>query len=830
MTEIREFDLNILNSGLSPYELSEKERSYFPEVEDNNKFIFCEIRNCLLNQWQRNLNTPTVIEDLNSIYCVSKYTELTQKIFTYLNVFSHINHGYLNHSFKTLTNFPAIDFTRKICIVGSGVAGLCILNKLLFLGYQNITVLEAEDRIGGRIKYTELDGERIDLGASIVNGLTGNPLNVLLKQTAQLSNLHRINPDTAIYSKQTKKTIDSQKDAKITALWNNVLDLTNKMYEDEENENNKSLADRIVEVLDTHYKDIKLDSEETSLFLWFVANLEYANCTNLNNVSGSKWDQDDAYEFTGTHTFLKSSYSCLTDALAKEKYIQLNREVSCVEVLKDKVNITHLDNNKQNDIKEEIESFDVAFVTVPIGVLKKNYITFKPDLPTEKLKAINNIGAGVMNKVILHFNNCFWDKQSHGDSFGVLNYFNNEEVKENELEDLNVPWLKKLQQEIRTDNKERGFIHIFWNFQRVVNKPILVALCSGESANNLHKKTQQELIEESFALLKHCFENAEKPIKVVVTNWGNDKHFHTSYSYMGKDACSEDYEALKTPVENRLYFAGEHTSRKHPATVAGAYLSGLSAASRFLTNPKMNNSVYTLLTTKISNAGSVNSAEQIETLNKENHVFLEAQESLMLSEGVKGRGNLKGIQKEEHTVESLRMRNILKDLLFDESDNITNNNFYDDNQNSENDASKIETVESRRGMSMVDVRDHLDKLYHKMDKERIIEEKLNRNKVESLDSFLRTEKRKGENKIDKKSVYKSFIKFIYKALEKRKVKNIDVINKLTKKVSKESMKIYLKDNNKFESKYQKNLKLSKFMNKKNIENICKIIDNDLSKY
>ena len=33
-----------------------------------------------------------------------------------------------------------------------------------------------------------------------------------------------------------------------------------------------------------------------------------------------------------------------------------------------------------------------------------------------------------------------------------------------------------------------------------------------------------------------------------------------------------DYDALAKPVENRIFFAGEHTHRHHPATVTGAYL------------------------------------------------------------------------------------------------------------------------------------------------------------------------------------------------------------------------------------------------------------------
>ena len=38
-------------------------------------------------------------------------------------------------------------------------------------------------------------------------------------------------------------------------------------------------------------------------------------------------------------------------------------------------------------------------VTVPLAILKINGITFDPELPDKKLKAIDKLGAGVIEKV-----------------------------------------------------------------------------------------------------------------------------------------------------------------------------------------------------------------------------------------------------------------------------------------------------------------------------------------------------------------------------------------------------------------------------------------------
>ena len=46
--------------------------------------------------------------------------------------------------------------------------------KLYDLGVTNILVLEADDRIGGRIKSVLFNGEYVEEGAQFVHGTTGN--------------------------------------------------------------------------------------------------------------------------------------------------------------------------------------------------------------------------------------------------------------------------------------------------------------------------------------------------------------------------------------------------------------------------------------------------------------------------------------------------------------------------------------------------------------------------------------------------------------------------------------------------------------------------------
>jgi spermine oxidase len=52
---------------------------------------------------------------------------------------------------------------------------------------------------------------------------------------------------------------------------------------------------------------------------------------------------------------------------------------------------------------------DHVIVTVPLGVLKRDYTTmFTPELPLSKRNAIEGLSVGTMNKILLEFERPFW--------------------------------------------------------------------------------------------------------------------------------------------------------------------------------------------------------------------------------------------------------------------------------------------------------------------------------------------------------------------------------------------------------------------------------------
>jgi monoamine oxidase len=209
-------------------------------------------------------------------------------------------------------------------------------------------------------------------------------------------------------------------------------------------------------------------------------------------------------------------------------------------------------NTRENAIEviteNEIFDADAVIITVPLGVLKKNEIIFNPPLPSDKQKAIQRLEMGLFNITALKFTTPFWPNENHAMFF-------------TQFDALSIP--------------------VFFNLHHFIQQPILVGYSGGERARQLENLTDAELIEKTIHNFKKVFgAGLPEPESYLNTRWSHDPFSYGSYSYIPTGASGSDYETIAKPASNRLFFAGEATSSKHPATTHGAYLSGIREADR----------------------------------------------------------------------------------------------------------------------------------------------------------------------------------------------------------------------------------------------------------
>ena len=311
------------------------------------------------------------------------------------------------------------------------------------------------------------------------------------------------------------------------------------------------------------YRDIlDLTAQDFRLMNWHIANLEYSNATNYHQLSLQGWDIDAGNEWEGSHTMVVGGYQSVPRGLMHLPTPLNVRQGSPV------AKITYTSGNTTGPATVECEDghtvvADSIINTIPLGVLKHGNVTFEPPLPSWKADAIARLGFGVLNKVILVYKEPFWDEER--DIFGVLR---------------NPPNRHSLDQ--KDYSSQRGRFFQWFNVTKTSGLPVLIALMAGDAGFDTEQTCNDDLVAEATDILRSVYgSRVPHPVEAVVTRWASDKFARGSYSSAGPDMKADDYDTMARPVGN-LFFAGEHTCGTHPATVHGAYLSGLRAASEVL--------------------------------------------------------------------------------------------------------------------------------------------------------------------------------------------------------------------------------------------------------
>jgi monoamine oxidase len=441
-----------------------------------------------------------------------------------------------------------------VIVVGAGAAGLAASTQLARSGL-SVTILEARDRIGGRV-FMHRDPAfqfPIAMGAEFIHGLPPEiwePLrsrHVLIKEATG---------DSWCSENGELSTCD---------FFSEVDDILKKMDANSTDESFVSFLERSF----PQSKNNQKLSEAKRRALSYVKGFNAADPDRVGVhwlVQGMKAEE----KIQGDRAFRsENGYEDLLDYFRKEiketgVVVQNRTKVNSVSWSPGRVQIeAHKDNEACKFSASRV------LITLPLGVMKaaaadEGAVRIAPPLPRTKLEALQKLEMGKVIRVVLRFRERFWDRisppaqPSKNLSLSTMSFLLSEDE-----------WFPT------------------WWTTMPVKLPIITGWAPFDCAERLSGQTHSFVTEHALQTLGNLLHvKADKLATLLEAayfhDWQSDPFSRGAYSYgaVGSDGAQE---ALASPLENTLFFAGEATDTGgHNGTVHGAIASGHRAAKEIL--------------------------------------------------------------------------------------------------------------------------------------------------------------------------------------------------------------------------------------------------------
>ena len=427
-----------------------------------------------------------------------------------------------------------------VIVIGAGAAGLAAAFELLHAG-RSVLVLEARDRVGGRIWTRREPGlaAPVELGAEFIHGHAPVTRALLAKAGA-----------TAVDSCGSHWTLDGGKLVARDGLFQRIQRAMQQ---------SDILASQDVsfdEFLD-RYLVQTLSLEQWQFARMMAQGFDAADTSRASaRALVAEWIGDTLGSVPQSRP--RDGYESVIASLVAAPHgarlrLQLQATVQSVHWSKGSVEVTGHFIGAPFTVRAAR-----AIIALPLGVLQQpptaaGAVRFAPAL-VAKDAALRALASGAVTKLVLRFASSFWERL-HDGRYRDAVFF----------------------------HAPRALIRTFWT-PAPLHAPLLVAWAGGPQAFAAGADPT-DVVRAALASLQSLF-GAEAAAAGQLEayyyhDWQHDQFARGAYSYVlvgGSDAR----RTLAEPLDDTLFFAGEATDTEEAGTVTGALQSGIRAAREVL--------------------------------------------------------------------------------------------------------------------------------------------------------------------------------------------------------------------------------------------------------
>lgn len=448
--------------------------------------------------------------------------------------------------------------TAEVLILGAGIAGISAARTLEVNGVTDFLVIEAGDRIGGRIR--EYGDTNIEIGANWIQGYDPtDPMHHPIWR--EWSACDADGPDgaltldyNAIFDPDGNPyNITDENGAYLTSeyMFELAYEVAEELGEDIEEDISLSQAFRIggwnpqsplENFVEWSHIDLcsAIKAENMSLLHYLLL----STYTDFVNPDG----EGEGYDYLVTD---EKGYSFVVDCMArnfKDDRVRLNSLITRVQTADDCVCVTVEDGERYCG--------EFAMVTFSIPALQasnrgeNSSVSFDPPLPKWKQDAINMITPVYYGKIFLQFDTPFWEETDAQQSLGYVS---------NEMGD-----------------------YLYLAIDKNLTNTLLFSVTE-DFALRIARQSESETANEVMIVLRRIFgEDIPDPHTTIVSKWPEDPRFLCAFTILTPGVPLNIFDVLLEPVNFRLYFAGESLNISTRGFTHGGYGNGAYVADLLL--------------------------------------------------------------------------------------------------------------------------------------------------------------------------------------------------------------------------------------------------------